>query len=38
MDFGWAGKAFWIVAVVIVIGTIWYSKRHRVDPPDKPEQ
>jgi hypothetical protein len=32
MEFGWAWKAFWIVSVVIVLGSIWYSKRHREPP------
>jgi hypothetical protein len=33
MDFGWAGKAFWIISVVIILGAVLYSKRNRVDDP-----
>lgn len=29
MDFGWAGQAFWVVAVIIILGAVWYSKRNR---------
>jgi hypothetical protein len=38
MDFGWVGKAFWIISAIIVFGAVWYSKRHRTDdPPNKSE-
>lgn len=29
MDFGWAGRAFWAIAVIIILGAIWYPKRKR---------
>jgi hypothetical protein len=33
MDFGWEAKAFWIILVVVLIGSIWYAKRHKEPPP-----
>ena len=38
MDFGWTAKAFWIISVAIVLGSIWYAKRNREDPPNKPNE
>ena len=38
MDFGWAAKAFWIISVAIVLGSIWYAKRNREDSPNKPDK
>jgi hypothetical protein len=34
MDFGWGGKAFWIIFVIIILGAVWYSKRNRDKPPN----
>jgi len=35
VDFGWTGKAFWIITVVAILGTVWWTKRGRDDPPGK---
>jgi hypothetical protein len=32
MDFGWGAQAFWIIAVFVVIGVIWYGKRNPPPP------
>jgi hypothetical protein len=38
MDFGWTGKAFWIISVIVILAGVLYSKRNRVDDPtDKSE-
>jgi hypothetical protein len=33
MEFGWGAQAFWIVAVIGVLGAIWYGKRNPPPPP-----
>jgi hypothetical protein len=35
MEFGWGPKAFWIISTTILLGSIWYAKRGREDPPNK---
>jgi len=33
MQFGWEAKAFWVIAVIVVLAAILYAKRNRKDPP-----
>ncbi len=33
MEFGWGWKAFWIVSVILLVGSIWFAKRYKEPPP-----
>jgi hypothetical protein len=35
MEFGWGVKAFWVIAVIVILGAIWYGKRNRPPPEAK---